>query len=189
MSDLPFNSSAQSSIAPVIHRIPTAVIWGILLGACMFVFAVFAPYNRVVVFNQPVGPFVRVTSARLSQGGYIVISAQFEGGWRIVGRSPYLTPGYYRDITIEVGQETTENGQDKDNVEGNFAPRNFIAMVYRNNGDPFVFSEREDMPVRDVFGREYRKPFWFEGRANFYKKALHTIVSAPITFYTDSLFP
>jgi hypothetical protein len=187
------NLPQQPIRARVPSRILATVLWGVLLsflfGGIAFFLTYRLPYHRLVIFNQPTGTTVKVTSAKLTKPGFIVIFIQEEGGWKEVGSSWYLRPGYYRDIVIDIGYRETIEALHKDNVTGNFEPRNFVARLYEYHGTTFVFDETVDTPVTDRSGKVYQKRFWFESHGHPIRHFFVRLGDAPLNYLWDVLWP
>ncbi len=167
----------DSTSAPVWH-IGNAIFIGVLLAAMTAIALIWLPYDRIVVFDQPWATTVRMSSIHLKQGGFAVLYLQEPEGWRQVGQTFYLPPGYYQNVVV---------GIDIDVLLQHTASH-FIARLYEDTGD-YVFQETVDVPVKDVFGNVYTKHFWFDHGPNVIRRALGRMTFQPVPLLIDTLFP
>lgn len=172
-------------------RISTIVFVSFLLGFIGHMIARKASYNRIVVFNQPAGTSVHLSSVRMKEAGFVVIFMQGDGGWSPVGVSWYLPAGYYTDMIIDIGLHQDMYPEDKDNDLGNFVPRNFVAQIYKDKGRPMVFDDdSSDERVLDAFGSGvYQKRFWFRPAGSTIRSFFSQLWDNPLGFGFDALFP
>ncbi len=167
----------------------TVLTIGMLVGVIVACILIWAPYNRVVVFDQPTSTVVHLTSVRLKKGGFVALYLD-EGGTRIVGHSPYLPPGYYRDIIFpfeytpilpnvwEVYDWTTAKSS-----------YSLLVRLFADTGD-YEFDESKDTPVLNFSGKLYSKHFRMSyGRRSVrVKNSLYLFFSSPLQYVLDVLF-
>lgn len=188
-SNLPQQTVRERTISRLLAAMFRIILLSVLLGGAAYVLTYSLPYARVVVHNQPTGTTVKITSAKLTKPGFIVIFMQEEGGWKEVGSSWYLRPGYYRDIVIDIGYRATIEPLHKDNTTGNFERRNFVVRLYEYRGTTYAFNENIDTPITDRRGRMYQKRFWFETFGHPFRHFFIRLRDEPITFLWDAVWP
>lgn len=154
------------------------IAWGLGIGIVLSVAVVFLPYNRIVIFNQPQSPVLKVVSAHLRDGGFIVVYLRTEEGLLISGESSYFPPGYYRNIVVPLNFS---------HVYGELG-REFIVRMYRDTGNTH-FSSADDDPVKDVFGEIYQKRIWFRYPDGNWKQLWLVFWDHPVSFLLDVMIP
>ncbi|MBI3385812.1 hypothetical protein HY031_01875 [Candidatus Gottesmanbacteria bacterium] len=100
--------AGEGWIFSTLRRIGILVLIGILFGGVIAGLAMWFPYNRIVVYDQPMSPNIKVRSVRMAQGGFIVIFLNEGAGWQMVGNTSYLPPGYYRNIVVLIDRAPKE---------------------------------------------------------------------------------
>lgn len=188
-SNLPQQPVRERTISRLLTAIFRIAVLSVLLGGVTYLLTRMLPYSRVVVHNQPTGTTVKITSAKLTKPGFIVVFMQEEGGWKAVGSSWYLRPGYYRDIVVDIGYRSTIESLHKDNTTGNFEPRNFVVRLYEYRGTTYAFDENVDTPVTNRQGKIYQKRFWFEKIGHPVRHFFIRLRDEPLTFLWDVVWP
>ncbi len=188
-SNPPKDTTQRFAFSRFITMFGRVLTVSILFGFIVLIAVYRLPYSRIVVHNQPTSTAVKITSAKLMKPGFIVIYMQEEGGWKEVGSSWYLEPGYYRDIVIDIGYQQTIEALHKDNVTGNFEPRNFTARLYEYKGTTYEFDEDIDTPVTDPSGKIYQKRFWFYSYGHPFRRFFVRLQDEPFSYLWDLVWP
>ncbi len=189
-SVLPPKSSFTLDSKSVILHIATIILVSVLLGGLFWFVLQRVSFNRIVVFNQPPSPSILIKSVRLEKPGFVVISVEEEGGWRIVGKSFYLAPGAYQNLVVDIGIPYFVRVEHKDVTTGNFVPHNYTARLYIDRGVPDTFDDGfVDEPVRTSRGAVYQKRFWTKSSDGNIREFLSWFIDNPIGNTIDMLFP
>lgn len=154
------------------------ILIGFCLGGGAAAAAIWLPYDRVVVFDQPPSKVVRVSSVRMRKAGFIVVFLKEPQGWTVVGSSNYMRSGYYRNFVIPI--DVSPPLYDLNNP--------FLIRIYKDNGD-LSFDELTDMPVKDLFGKVYSKRFWAIPHAQPVRQGINKFLDDPLQFFGQILFP
>ncbi len=173
--------AGEGWIFSTLRRIGILALIGILFGGVIAGLAMWFPYNRIVVYDQPMSPNIKIRSVRMTQGGFIVIFLNEGAGWQMVGNTSYLPPGYYRNIVVPIDRAPILDLQDK--------ARHLIARIYKDNGNK-DFEEEQDVPVKGFLGHPYTKHFWFIRLGVSPARQLRlSLLDRPVTLLFDLLFP
>ncbi len=151
---------------------------GAFVGCLIAVAVVWAPYDRVVVYDQPMSQSVRLSSVRLQRGGFVELQVKRGGGWSRTGESYYLPAGYYRNLVITV--DPAPQVEDQVRTE-------YIVRLYRDSGD-HLFDAAQDPPVKDILGRIYSKRFAMHYAHQRYWIIERMFLDHPIRFIVEALF-
>lgn len=151
---------------------------GTLIGGILAGIILWFPYNRVVVFDQPMSQSIRISSLRITHGGFVAVYVKYQGGWTLTGESYYLPAGYYRDVVVTVNPVPLIDQ----------FPTEYVVRLYRDTGNS-LFDPLTDIPVNDVFGRLYSKRFflYFDKARKYFIRNM--IANNPVQFIIDTLFP
>lgn len=196
MEELLPNTSAPSAFFRAFHVITRLLqhsagifILSVFLGGLVMLYVLQAPFDRLVVYNQPASTTVKITSAKLSKPGFVVVYMQGNGGWEAVGWSWLLEPGLYQNLAIDIGVHTGIEPVDKDNVQGNFVMRSFVVRILEYKGNTRMFDEQVDTPVRDRSGNVYQKRFWWARYGHAVRQFFVRLEDAPLVYLWDVLWP
>lgn len=154
------------------------ILFGFGTGIIFAMAVLFLPYNRIVLFAQPESPALKVASAHLTRGGFVVLYLRTKDGLALFGNSGYLPSGYYRNIVVPVDFFAVyeELG------------REVIVRLYRDTGDKH-FSPQDDEPVNDVFGQLYQKRMWFRYPQKSFRQIWLSFLDHPASFVFDAIIP
>ncbi len=157
-------------------RLPFAVrlmgagfIGGLILASAV----VWIPHDRIVVYDQTFGPFVKITSVSLKRNGRINLweySAD-KSGWIDLGVSDLLRAGYHRNVVLPLSIEELSDQHD----------RHIVAYLLYDTDDGPV-------QVRSRNGSPYAKYFWIRFDRPTTRRILD-LKQKPIGYFFDYLFP
>jgi len=189
-SILPQKPSQTRAIRGLGTIVINTVLMGIFFGGALAAVAHISPYNRLVVFNQPTGTTVKLTSVKLSEPGLVTIYMQKSGGWEDVGWVRFDKPGYYRDVVVDIGYQQEIESLHKDNSSGNYEPRAFVARMERfTNADTAIDDVFVKEPVLDRRGQLYQKRFWWEEHGHPVKQFFIRLQDDPLGYLWDVIWP
>ncbi len=152
------------------------------------ILVVWLPYDRVVVFTQPIGTVVRISSVRLHKAGFVAVYYDGPMGSRVIGHSAYLPPGYYRNMTIPIAYTLVLPPIATLPMSYILKNTPMFVRLYWDNGDK-MFDEFTDTGVKNVFGKVYTKHFWLVYETNPIVDALRSFAYYPEYFFTDRILP
>lgn len=127
----------------------TIVVSASLVGFIAAGLYLYLPWPHVVVFDQALAPNVSVWLLRLVKGGYGVIFQKTQGGWQVVGTTPYLPAGVYRNVVIQLNY----------NMVTSVTHADMMVSLYEDTGDR-EFEEVLDIPVKNFWGSPVSTKFW-----------------------------
>lgn len=136
------------------------------------------PYNRVVLLPQIRGSYINITSIHLKDPGYVAVYLQVESGLLFVGRSDFLEPGYYNNVSVFIDPGPIQEDQG----------RLLVARMFVDNWDK-IFDEAQDTIVRDKFGRVYQKKAPFIHPRKLLMEWYKYTLNDPLTVIGDVLIP
>jgi hypothetical protein len=152
---------------------------GLVCGAIAAGISIWVPTNRVVVSNQRYSTYVTIDSVRIARKGFVVVYFDDIGEFS-VQQPYYLTPGYYRNLTVPISADAV--------IERSPKILSLYVRLYVDNGDG-KFDPVFDTPVKDMFGRLINEHFWLEYGTNSVKSGMRAFMLHPIGNLVNYLFP
>lgn len=189
-STLPQKPSENHTLGIVFKTLIYTTLMGVFFGGMIAILVHVLPYDRLVVFNQPSSPTVKLTSVKLSEPGFVVIYMQKSGGWKEVGWARFAKAGYYRNVVIDIGYQQEIVPLHKDNTPGNYEPRAFVARIEKPiNADTAVDEIFIKEPILDSRGHIYQKRFWWEAHGHPVKHFILRLQDDPLGYLWDLIWP
>jgi len=166
-----------------VGKVIALLLLGFSLGAVISVISMWGKSNRVVIYNQPFGPYAIIRSVRIAKDGFLTLNIEQRRGLAVGGVYP-LASGYYRNLVVPIDPDIIVEPDFEDN------PIAFECMIrlFVDNGDG-VLDEKTDVPVKDMFGRMYNKRFWMLYNKTSFIRVREAIRANPLQFVFDTLFP
>lgn len=165
-----------------------AIAVSLFLGIAGAVLVIWVPYNRIVIFDQPVGTVVHISSVRLQKGGFVAVYVDGLKGSSVIGHTSYLPAGYYRDVDVSILPDAIIPPVRDIPMEYVQKNPSLFARIFVDNGD-MMFDDRTDTAVNDVFGKTYSKHFWMVYMISPFVEAMRSYAFYPMGFLTDHLVP
>jgi hypothetical protein len=152
---------------------------GLIVGVAAAVVSVWIPSNRIIVFNQTYGEYIKVASVRIARAGFIGLYVEESGGSRLVG-SLYLPRGYYRNLALPIDTDYI--------IQSPETPITYVVRLFYDTGTG-VLDDQKDIPVKNIFGQPVSESFWMEYAARPVNETLGEILGHPLDYITKKLLP